>query len=305
MELRQLECFYLVSTLQNFTRAAEQLHLAQPSVTNAIHSLEDELGLRLFDRAQKKVSLTSEGQAFQRRTEKILREVQEALTEMSDFRHLAKGSIKLAVPPMIGAYLFPNIFAHFSQAHPSLELAVFEEGSMAAQKMLEKEELDLGIIILPHSSNVLNTIPISQQQIMLCVAPTHHLSCEQSVSFDKLKGERFILLKEDSFHRHVVISQCNKYHFAPKVVFSSNQLQTIRALVASGAGISFLMQMVAEDDPHIVGIPLADPIHIDIGLAWKKDKYLSKASHAFIRFIQNYICSSKFSKPYCLSQLGK
>jgi DNA-binding transcriptional LysR family regulator len=299
MELRQLECFYLVSTLKNFTRAAEQLHLAQPSVTNAIHSLENELGIRLFDRTQKKVSLTVEGQAFQLRTEKILHEVQEALTEMSDFRQLAKGSIKLAVPPMIGAYLFPNIFTHFSQAHPGLELTVFEEGSVAARKMLEKEELDLGIIILPHSSNVLNTIPISQQQIVLCVAPGHQLSCEPSVSFDKLKEERFILLKEDSFHRHAVISECNKHHFAPKVVFSSNQLQTIRALVASRAGISFLMQMVTEDDPHIVGIPLAEPIHIAIGLAWKKDRYLSKASQAFIRFIKNHISCHEFGKPCC------
>jgi DNA-binding transcriptional LysR family regulator len=296
MELRQLECFYLVSKLKNFTRAAEQLHLAQPSVTNAVHSLEDELGVRLFDRTQKKVLLTIEGQAFQQRVEKILREVQEALAEMNDFRHLAKGSIKLAVPPMIGAYLFPDIFSHFSKVHPGLELAVFEEGSVAARKMLEKEELDLGIIILPHSSDILNSILISQEQIVLCVAPEHHLSSETNVSFERLKHERFILLKEDSFHRHAVISECHKYHFAPKIIFSSNQLQTIRSLVASGNGITFLMKMVADSDSRIVGIPLAEPIHISIGLAWKKDKYLSKASRAFIRFIENHLSSSVFRK---------
>ncbi|EGO63435.1 LysR family transcriptional regulator [Acetonema longum DSM 6540] len=250
---------------------------------------------------QKKVSLTPEGQVFLRRVEKILREMREAVREMDDFCQLKRGGIKIAVPPMIGAYLFPDIFTHFKNSHPFLDLLVFEEGSLAARAMLEREELDLGIIILPEHSDNLNTIPIVQETIVLCVAPTHRLSRENQVSFKQLKNEEFILLKEDSYHRQVIMEQCQIYQFQPRVIFSSTQIQTIKALVSSGAGISFLMQrVVAQDAPQIISLPLAEPITINIGLAWKKDKYLSKASQAFIEFIHEYTQSPDFHNPWRL-----
>ena len=176
MEIRQLEYFYAISNTGSFTRAAENLHVAQPSITKAIHQLEAELGILLFDRSQKKNALTAEGRAFYIRAEKILREMNEAVAEMNDFRNLNKGTIKMAIPPMIGAYLFPNIFIGFRQKFPSLELLVFEEGSLAARAMLEQEELDLGLVILPEFSTVLQTRPMVQEEIMLCVNPEHPLA---------------------------------------------------------------------------------------------------------------------------------
>ncbi len=288
MEFRQLEYFYKVSSLRNFTRAAEVLHIAQPSITNAIHKLEDELGLQLFDRSQKKVILTPEGQAFHLRAEKILYEVQQALSEMNDFKNLHKGTIKFAAPPMIGAYLFPNIFTHFKNTHPTLDLAVFEAGSLAARTMLEKEELDLGIIILPENNQSLNTIPITREQIMLCVSPEHAMSGAASIDFKSLRNESFIMLKEEFLHRQLIFEECAKHDFNPHIVFSSNQIETIKALVASNVGISFLMNMVVRKHPNIISIPLSKPIFITIGLAWKKDRYLSKASQAFIDFLTTY-----------------
>jgi DNA-binding transcriptional LysR family regulator len=294
MELRQLEYFSKVSKLRSFTRAAEQLHVAQPSVTNAIRKLEEEFELQLFDRTQKKVVLTSEGEIFLQRVERILYEIRETFVEMNDYKILNKGTIKIGVPPMIGAYLFPDIFTQFKKAYPDLEVLVFEEGSMAARTMLEKAELDLGLIILPNSTNVFHTMPVITQQIVLCTSLDHLLCHEASVSFPQLKNEDFILLKEDSFHRHIIIQECKKHQFTPKIVFSSGQIQTIKALVASGVGISFLMQMVTKDNPRITTIPLTDPIELKIGLAWKKDRYVSKAAQAFIRFLHDYICLPEF-----------
>ena len=288
MDLRQLEYFHEVSRTASFTRAAENLHIAQPSITKAIHKLEEELGILLFDRSQKKVALTVEGMAFRLRVDRILREFSEAATEMNDFRNLNKGTIKIAVPPMIGAYLFPNIFIKFKQAYPNLDLFVFEEGSLSARSMVEKEELDLGLIILPKDRCLLNTLPITRQQIMLCVSPAHPLSGGKTVSFADLRDEEFILLKQDSYHRQTVIDECRKHGFLPHIVFSSSQIQTIKALVANGAGISFLMDMVIKDDPGIRGIPLEEKLEICVGLAWKKDKYLSKASQTLIDFITDY-----------------
>lgn len=297
MELRQLEYFHAISRTASFTRAAENLHVAQPSITNAIHKLEQELGILLFDRSQKKVTLTAEGQAFLLRVERILRELKEAAAEMDDFRNLNKGTIKIAVPPMIGAYLFPNIFIKFKHQYPHLDLTVFEEGSLAARSMVEKEELDLGLVILPKIPSILHTLPITRQQIMLCVSPEHRLAGQSSVSFSELSGEQFILLKEDSFHRQLIIDECRKQGYAPRIVFSSSQIQTIKGLVASGAGVSFLMDMVTREDRNIRSIPLVSPLEICIGLVWKKDKYLSKASQTLIDFVTAYAEKANLHPP--------
>lgn len=288
MDLRQLEYFYKVSTLRSFTQAAAELHVSQPSITTSIQKLEDELGLQLFDRRQKKVVLTPEGNALVLRAEKILYEVRQAMQEMADFNNLHRGTIKFAAPPMIGAYVFPNIFTHFKSQYPELDLSVYEAGSLAATAMLEKEELDLGLIILPEDNHSLNTIPLAKEQIMLCVHRRHHLRHNDIVPFGELRNEPFIMFKEEFLHRQLILKECGRHHFVPNIVFSSNQIETVKALTASEIGISFLMQMVVKDHPAIVSVPLAEPIYITIGLAWKKGKYLSKASQAFIEFLQEY-----------------
>lgn len=264
------------------------MHVAQPSITKAIHQLEAELGILLFDRSQKKNALTAEGRAFYVRVERILREMGEAVAEMNDYRNLHKGTIKIAIPPMIGAYIFPNIFFGFRQRYPSLEMLVFEEGSLAARAMLEREELDLGLVILPEHSTVLETKPMVQEEIRLCVNPEHPLASRKQVSFAELRNEPFVMLKEDSYHRRLILTECEKFGFAPRIIFSSNQIQTIKGLVANGVGVSFLFSMAARDNSRIISIPLEQPLTISIGLAWKRDKYMSKASQILVEFIRDY-----------------
>jgi DNA-binding transcriptional LysR family regulator len=287
MELRQIEYFCMVGKLNSFTRAAEQLHIAQPSITQAVQKLEQELNIQLFDRSKKKIVLTDEGQAFLVRMEKVLDDFQQAVEELKDFRNLRKGTIKLGIPPMIVGYLFPDIFSSFRDAYPDLQLVASEEtSSLEAAAKLEKDELDLAIIILPVNSTTLDTLVITQEQLVLCMHPEHHLRQQQIVSFDQLKNEKFILLKEGSYQHQIVISRCLRHNFMPNTIFSSNQIRTIKALIAKGAGISLLMEMVVQDDPQIAVTPLDTPIKFDIGLAWKKDKHLSNAGRAFVKFLE-------------------
>lgn len=287
MELRQIEYFCMVGKLQSFTRAAEQLHISQPSITQAIRKLEEEIDVQLFDRSKKKAVLTLEGQAFLSRMEKILDDCQQAIQEAKDFKTWRKGTVKLGVPPMIESYLFPDIFSCFKQAYPGLQLIAFEEtSSLDAAAKLEKDELDLAIIILPENSETLNTSVITQEQLVLCMHPNHPLRQQKTVRFDQLKNEQFILLKEKSYQHQVVVSRCLRQHFMPNTILSSNQIKTIKSLIANGSGISLLMTMVVRDDQHIAVVPLQEPIIFDIGLAWKKDKCLSNASIAFIKFIK-------------------
>ena len=146
MELRQLEYFQMASKLQNITRAAERLNVSQPNITVAIKKLEAELGIQLFDRSQKQLVLTPEGRVFLNRIELALRNIQDAILEVNDYKSLQRGTIKIGIPSMIGAYLFPKIFTSFREKYPHLDIRLFEEGSIAIREQLERDELDFGIV---------------------------------------------------------------------------------------------------------------------------------------------------------------
>ncbi|MDD4344100.1 MAG: LysR substrate-binding domain-containing protein, partial [Eubacteriales bacterium] len=242
---------------------------------------------QLLDRSQKKITLTSEGKVFLKRVEGILANIEDAVIEMQDYQGLAKGMIKLGVPPMIGSFIFPEIFAGFRKIYPKIDFTITEEGSLAVREMLEQGDLDVGIIILREESKFLDTVIIQENQIVACLPLNHPLAESNKISFDDLRYEKFIMLKEDTFHRRAVIEACENSGYYPEIAISSSQTETIRALVANGLGISFLLDSIAERKKDLVGIPLENPIKINIALAWKKDKYLSVATQTLIDFIKN------------------
>ena len=284
MELRQLEYFQMASRLRNITRAAERLRVSQPNITVAIKKLEAELGIQLFDRSQKQLALTPEGAVFLNRIELALRNIQDAVLEVNDYKQLQKGTIKIGIPPMMGAYLFPKIFSSFQKKYSHLDIYLHEEGSMSIREQLERDELDFGIIIISGASHNLQLLPMTTSQIVACVPESSALAKKACLTKEDIAASNVIMLKEGSFLRQTILGRLKEDNIAPNIVLESNQVVTIKGLVASGVGISFLLDMVLEDAPGVKAIPLADPIFVDVGLAWKKDRYISKAAQSFIDF---------------------
>ncbi|WP_371363508.1 HTH-type transcriptional regulator CynR [Sporomusa rhizae] len=285
MELRQLEYFYTASRLKSISKAAEQLSVAQPSVSIAIQKLEEELGIQLFDRSQRQIMLTAEGVIFFQRVNEILSRVRDVATEMQDLRLLQKGSIKIGIPPMIGALFFPRIFAQFRRKYPNLELTAIEGGSLTVQKLIEQGKIDVGIITKSAESEIFKLLPLTEGQILVCLPPDHPLTKLSSIPFEELKDQPLVLLKEDNYIRQAVAAECTKHQFSPQVVFSSSQLGTIISLVEEGLGISLLFDAIVKKHPGIQTRPLADPIPFEIVLAWNRDRYLSHAAKALINLI--------------------
>lgn len=289
MELRQLEYFQMVAKTNNITRAAEQLHVSQSTVTLAIQKLEDELGVLLFDRSQKHLLLTAEGQVFVQKVSDSLNLLQDGVAEINDYLQLKKGTLKVGVPPMIGSYLFPEILAGFKKYYPNLELSIVEEGSFDIRQLLEKGELDIGIVNLYQPSPLLETLPISKEQIVACLPLNHALAGHSIISLTEIKDEPFILFKEGAYNRLILLNECKKHGFVPNILLSSDQIETMKGLVEKGVGICFLIEAIARKSQHYLVIPLTEPLYLDFGLAWKKDKYLSMAAQAFINFITKLI----------------
>ncbi len=146
MDVRQLRFFVEIVRHSNFTKAAEQLHIAQPAVSMAIKKLEEELDLVLFNRQEKRISLTAEGEIFLRHAQRILEQVKAAETEMAELHGLEKGEVRVGIPPMLSAYFFPTIIRDFVRRFPNLHLSVLGEGAWRIQQMIGDGELDMGVI---------------------------------------------------------------------------------------------------------------------------------------------------------------
>ena len=277
----------MASRLKNITRAAERLRVSQPNITVAIKKLEAELGIQLFDRSQKQLALTPEGAVFLNRIELALRNIQDAVLEVNDYKQLQKGTIKIGIPSMIGAYLFPKIFSSFQKQYSHLDIYLYEEGSMAIREQLERDELDFGIVIISNAAQSLQLLPMSTSQIAACVPENHPLAAKKSIGIQDLTDADLIMLKEGSFLRHLVLDKLKAANITPNIVLESNQIETIKGLVSSGVGLAFLLDFIVEGTPGIKALPLDEPIFVDVGLAWKKDRYISKAAQSFMDFCKN------------------
>ncbi|MBP2627127.1 MAG: transcriptional regulator, LysR family [Firmicutes bacterium] len=288
MDIRELEYFVTVSELQNFTTAAKRLHISQPAISKSIHKLEEELGFHLLDRTQKRVSLTEEGNVFFVLAQDILSRILDAQNTMTEYKNLTRGTFRIAVPPLLGAYVFPHLFAAFKDKYPSLEMVVIEGGSSIAVNLIQNEDVHVGLVILPADLTDLHSHLITSQEIVVCLPTEHSLSTEPFLTFDQLKDEPIILYNEGFILREIILNEYSKFDTLPKVALSTNQIQTIKALVAEGVGISFLPVNSIKEARHMAKIPLSPPLFLDMGLIWKPNKVLPLACKAFIDFVNNF-----------------
>ncbi|HEY3423450.1 MAG TPA: LysR family transcriptional regulator [Negativicutes bacterium] len=286
MELRQLEYFQMASRLGSVTKAADCLHVAQPSVSVAIQKLEEELGVKLFDRNKKHLTLTAEGQIYLLHTNDILSRVQHSVMEMNDYRSLQQDFIRVGMTPVTGTIFLPHIFTKFQQAYPNVQVTIVEEEFLVIRDQLEQGELEIGLVNISNMSPGLETTLITTGQLLVCLPQNHPLGKLASIPFSELKDRTFILFKEDPFSRQMILEESNKHQFIPQIIFSSSQIETILGLVEQGVGISFLLDTVVSNHSNILKRPLTNPLFIQAGLAWNKKKYMSNALKAFIEFVK-------------------
>ena len=298
MELRQIEYFRMVCRQNNVTKAAALLHVSQPSVTVGIRKLEEELGVKLLDRSLKQIALTAEGRIFLRRAEEILARVGDAVAEMNDHRLLQRGALRVGITAIMGAFLFPSAFARFQKDYPNVRITVLEEGSLSIRNRLESGDLDMGIMITSNLPPRLESVPITTGQILVCLPPGHPLGERSPIPFGELKDQPFILFQKDTYSRRIILEECGRLQFTPRIVFSSSQIGTVLELVRQGVGISFFIEEVVQNQAGIVIRPLAQPLFLVAGLAWNRERYLSQAARAFIDSFRKSLPASNEPSPH-------
>lgn len=284
MELRQLEFFLEVEKQQSFTKAAQAMFVAQPAISKSIGKLEQELGVILFKRTEKKVSLTPEGLEFFPHVKNIMEEVALAKLKMEELSGLEKGTVTLGLPSMAGSFYFPNIIVAFKQAFPHLILTVVEAGTKEIKKMIEEDEIDLGVIIEDTQADKLDIFPFLKEEMVVCVPTTHPLAHQSSISYEALAHEPLILFKEGYYQRDIINVAAKRSGISPNVTFETNQISLTKSLIRQGLGITLFLKMVISEERDILPLSLEPPVFLQLALARKKKSYISKANQAFWEF---------------------
>ena len=292
MEVHQLAYFESVSRHLHFTRAAEELNVAQPSVSQQIRKLEDELGTPLFHRMKRNVALTEAGTLFLRHTRAILQQLEEARVEVQELSGLRRGSLAVGAPPSVGTHLLPKALAAFSRKHPGISLTFREAGSRTLVKLLEDGELDLAVVIQPIRHPVLETMPLLEEELLLAVPRSHRLATRTGrVKLGELATEPFVLLREGAYDiRDQTLAACRKVGFEPNVALDGGEMDSVLRFVAEGLGIAILPEMVLGDvDPRTgpVAVRLQSPrLTRTLVLARRRDRYFSAAAQEFMRMLR-------------------
>lgn len=286
MEIHQLRYVVAVARTGNFSRAAEQCHVAQPSISQQIQKLEDELGERLFDRLKSEVKLTGHGEAFLPRAKRILEEVEAAKREAKDAKSLLHGRLTVGVLPTIAPYLLPGALARFTAKYPGVEIVIHEDTTAGLLKLAHAYEVDLALASEPITDQRMEVKELFTEELLLALPPRHHLTRKKSVNLSDLENERFIVMKEGHCLGDQLLSFCERRALKPNISFRSAQLETIQALVTSGIGISLIPAMAArrqrEDSP--VYRSLAKPVpERKIVALWPDQRPLGRAATEFLQ----------------------
>lgn len=289
MEVHQLRYFCAVAESGSFTRAAEREQVAQPSLSQQIMKLEEELGVRLFDRLGRTVRLTGFGQVFLPRARAILVELKAAKDEVAEHQSSVSGPVSVGVIPTIAPYFLPLPLALFSRKYPQADINVVEDVTARLMDRLRAGQIDLAILALPMRGHDIETFQLRTEKLFAIVPRAHQLAKKRRVTLKDLRDQPFLLLREDHCFRETAIEVCKRARVSPHIVFESGQFSSILAMVGAGMGISIVPEMAQEQRPDCSFVVVSDDRATrTIGVATLKGRFLSRVQRAFLAHLQTF-----------------
>ncbi|MBZ5753917.1 LysR family transcriptional regulator [Metabacillus rhizolycopersici] len=289
MEWQQIEYFQVVARLQHITRAAEILLISQPALSRSIARLEEELGVPLFERQGRSISLNSYGQLFLQRADRIMKEFQDGKQEIQDLLDPDYGNVSFGFMPTLGTYLIPNLINSFRSNYPNINFQFKQNGNDLLLKQLDSGEIDFCLVSSIESKDQFQWIQLWREELFLIVPSIHHLAKHESITLQEIADEPFVLLEKGNGLRGITDQLFEEAGITPKITFEGEEVHTVAAFVAAGLGVTIIPEFKGIDWNNITRIRLRAPnSQRVIGLAWVEGRYLSPAAKRFQQFILNY-----------------
>jgi DNA-binding transcriptional LysR family regulator len=287
MEIRQLRAFAAVAEHRHFTRAAAELHVAQPALSQQVRRLEAELGVELFRRTSRSVALTRAGELLLPRARAILSEVAGAEEDIQALRGVLAGRVLLGAMQSLGPLDLAGLLSDFHAQHPDVDVVLREDTTQRMLQMLAADELDLAIATLDRQRPPgLAARRMYQEDLVLAVAPGHPLAHRRRLRIADLPADPFIYFRSGSGLRTATEDALAEAGIEPSVHFETNDLPRVRALVSRGLGVAIMPRSDTEGaGPPVAALTLGPPsLRRTVGLVWREARRRTSTAEAFQRF---------------------
>jgi LysR family hydrogen peroxide-inducible transcriptional activator len=282
-----------VADQRHFGRAAARCFVSQPTLSSQLKKLEQSLGVQLIERAPNNVSLTAAGEEIVARARRILEATDEVVTLARSQHDPLAGRLRVALLPTIGPYLLPRVAPAVRKALPRLELHLYEYQTAPMLQKLHAGELDVGILALPVDTAGLEARGLYREAFSVALPEHHPLAARHSVRVADLKGEKLLLLEEGHCLRDQALEVCSRAGVHEQQDFRATSLETLRQMVASGAGITLLPELAGRgayrNARGLVLRPFAKPAPVrQVGALWRKSSARRGAIDALCRVISEH-----------------
>jgi LysR family transcriptional activator of glutamate synthase operon len=287
VELRQLRGVEAVARHRHFTRAAEELRVAQSALSHQIRRLEQELGTPLFERTSRRVSPTEAGQAIAARARRILAEVDGARQEVDELRGVLRGRIWVGALLPAGDLDVPGLLARFSQAHPGVEVGLREGIAADMLRFLAADELDAAFCLLAGEiPDDLAVEELSEDEVVAAFAPDR-APATPSVTVADLRGHAIVGPRHGSAMTSVLDARFAAAGQPLRFALESGDPFLLRALAARGFATAILPRsLTALEGPAIEVRSLHPAVHLPVALVWRRERNAPPAARTFIEFVR-------------------
>ncbi len=294
MDLNQLNYFRIVAEYEHITKAAEHLHISQPSLSATIARLEKEIGTPLFHRSSNKIQLNENGRTFLRYVYRMQNELDRGITEIK--KNQAAGLSRISFCTY-GPGITDDLVTRFILTHPTTSIIHTLSSHEEMLDMLDNDSIDFAISNKPTSSDQYICTPLFTDHMLILVSSSHPLSGRPSVNLREFAHERFAVFNADQTHLEITTKLCREAGFEPDILYNGTEISLILSLVASNLCV-FLCQysngIFGKDDPRtsnsksvICPSPCTPNIQTPVSILIRRDKELSAPVQAFIDLIRH------------------
>lgn len=287
MNIDHFRYFIEVVKHHGITKAADALYISQSTISKAIKGLEKHYNVSLIDRKAKKFTLTSAGEIFYNSAVKIVSNYQSEMEVLATLLHSRRGRLTLGIPPVTVTILY-SLLHKYKQMYPEITLKVMEVGANTTFSLAQSGAVDIAIIIEPFENPEFNKIPIMHSEAVCVVSPSHRLANYDTISWQQLKKENFLLLGHTFKLYDVIMDCCKQNDFVPHVELESSQWDLLVENVINVGGISILPSPIINKfcNNQVKQLHLCNPSLPWIPVAvYHKEKFISTPMKLFFDLI--------------------
>jgi DNA-binding transcriptional LysR family regulator len=287
MDLDQLKTFLEVSRQKSFSRAAEKLHVTQPSISAQVRSLETYLGHRLLERGGGKVTLTAAGRVFEPFAEDCLKRMHHMVLTLADLERSPRGALTVSANDSTALYVLPAFFSKFRKQYPRVALNIVRAERVKTLELVLDREVDFGVVSLPVKDQRLHVEELHKDELVLVVPVGHPLAAHERVTLAQVAQHRLLLPKQGR-RRDQLDELFAAEKLIPKIAMELDSNELLKRLILNDMGMGFLPKINVFEELRagslkviaVEGVELAR----DLALISRKDRVLTRAGNAFFTF---------------------